>query len=231
MILAGNQPYFLPYIGYWQLINAVDLFEICDDYNYRKGWVNRNRILVNGNPSYFHLDIQHPTVNKKINEHIIADFAIDLKLHQLQIVYGRAPFFRQSVEVMEEIYGFQDRNLGNFLANSIQIISNYLGIKTRFILSSEYERNRSLKSEESVIECCHILGGDTYYNAIGGTELYSFENFRENGIKLAFLKMGDIHYRQFNYDFVPNLSILDVMMFNPVEKIQEMLNEYTLVTD
>lgn len=190
MILAGNQPYFIPYIGYWQLINAADLFEICDDYQYRKGWINRNRLLFNGKPGYFHLDIDHPTFTKKINEHTVSDFSVEKKLHQLQMTYGRAPYFRQSAEVMEQIYAYPDRNLGNFLTNSILTICDYLGIRTKFIRSSEYERDRTLQKEDSVIECCHILGGEhcTYYNAIGGTELYSFERFRENGIKLAFLK-------------------------------------------
>ncbi|MFR1676221.1 MAG: WbqC family protein, partial [Fusobacterium sp.] len=64
---------------------------------------------------------------------------------------------------------------------------------------------------------------------IGGQELYSFEEFKNNGIELKFLKTEEIIYKQFTNEFIPNLSILDVMMFNSKEKVKEFLENYTLI--
>ena len=112
---------------------------------------------------------------------------------------------------------------------SNRLVCNYLGIKTEILLSSALNTDKSLKKQYSIFDECRILGGDEYINAIGGTELYDFEEFRENGIELAFLKTDEIVYPQFGGEFVPNLSIIDVLMFNSVPEIQDMLNRYTLV--
>ena len=233
MILGSNQPYFLPYIGFWQMISAVDLYEICDDFSYIKGgWVNRNRILINGKPSFFNIEVQHATSNKAINELELSEINVEKKLWQLTCAYAKAPYFKNGMAIAEQVFSCPDKNMARFLITSIKVICDYLDIKTKIILSSEYDRDRSLKKEQSIYQCCKIWGADTYYNAIGGQELYSFDDFRKNGINLAFIKTNDIRYHQFyGQEFVPNLSILDVIMFNPVEKIQEMLKEYTLITD
>ena len=232
LILASNQPYFLPYIGYWQLINAADVFEICDDFNYIKGgWVNRNRILINGQAGFYNIEINHATSNKKINELYLADFSVEKKLKQIQNSYSRSPYFESCMELMNRIFSCPDRNLADFLTFSIREICAYLGISTKIIRSSEYVHDRSLKKQYGIFDSCKLLGMDTYYNAIGGMELYSFEEFHENGLQLAFLKTGNVCYRQFGHNFVPNLSILDVMMFNSVPVIQEMLEQYQLIDE
>lgn len=232
MILGSNQPYFLPYIGYFQLIHAVDLFEICDDFQYiSHGWVNRNRVLTNGQAKYYNIDILHASTNKKINELFIAEYSKEKKMQQLQILYGRAPFFNETSKLMEQIYAYPKRNLASFLTNSIQTVCRYLEISTPIILSSQYEHDRALKKEYGIYDSCHRLKACTYYNAIGGMELYSFEDFRKQDIELGFLKTGEIQYKQFKNEFVPNLSILDVMMFNSAEQIREMLDNYTIVKE
>ena len=139
VIMGGNQPYFIPYIGYWQLINAVDVFIISDDYNYiNKGWISRNRILEKGNPRYFNIEISHASSNKKINELYISKeiFNKDKKLMQLRNVYRRAPYFRKGYALMQEIFDYDELNLAIFLENSIKKVCNYLEIQTKFVKSS-----------------------------------------------------------------------------------------------
>lgn len=232
MILAGNQPYFLPYIGYWQLIHSADVFKISDDYRYiEKGWVNRNRILINGEPQYYRLEVIHPSSNKNINDLFINEIPIEKKRRQLDFTYHRAPCFQPTMEVMERIYSCPERNLADFLTNSIREICCYLGIETKIIRTSDFPHNSDYKREYRIYDLCHRIGADTYYNAIGGRELYSVEEFRNHGIELGFLKSGEIQYKQFKNEFVPNLSILDVMMFNSAEQIHEMLNDYSIVKE
>ena len=230
MILAGNQPYFLPYLAYWQLIHSADVFKISDDYQYiKKGWINRNRILVCGSPCYFRLDMARPSTGQKINELYINEIPVGDKLKQIRLAYGRAPCFDSGVELLNRIFSYKNRNLAAFLAHSIETVCEYLGIKTKLVLSSDFAHNSDYRREHRLYDLCQRIGADTYHNAIGGQKLYSYEEFEKRGIKLAFLKMGDIRYPQFGQEFVPNLSILDVIMFNPVEKIREMLDCYTLL--
>lgn len=232
MILAGNQPYFLPYLGYFQLINAADVFKISDDYNYiNKGWVNRNRILINGQPSYFNLEVEHASSNKLITELNISQIPVEKKMKQLMFAYGRAPFYKEAMAVMEEIYSCPDRNLADFLTNSLKVICRYLDIQTKLIRTSDFAHNSDFRKQYRIFDLAHRIGADTYYNAIGGMEMYSFEEFRREGLQLGFLKMGDIQYPQFGNEFVPSLSILDVMMFNSSEQIQEMLQNYTIIKE
>lgn len=232
MILGANQPYFLPYMGYWQLINAVDLFLIGDNYHYiKKGWVNRNRILVNGKAQYINLELEHASSNKLITELNIAEIPVEMKLKKLAQYYGKAPYCQDAFRVMEEIYSCPDRNLADFLTNSIKVVCRYLDIQTPIVRTSDYANNEEFKREWRIYDLCHRIGMDTYYNPIGGMELYSFEEFRKHGIQLGFLKSGDIRYPQFKNEFVPMLSILDVMMFNSQEQIQEMLHNYTIIKE
>jgi len=231
MIIAGCQPYFMPYIGYWQLIHAVDVFIIGDDYNYiKKAWVNRNRILQNKEVQYFSVEVQHPSSFKLINEHVVSEaFQVDKKLHQLKVAYEKAPFFTDGMNLMQKILSFEEKNLACFLEHSLRCVCDYLGIKTEIIRSSAFSGNNELKREYRIYDQCARMGIDTYINAIGGRELYDYGQFREHGIKLGFIKMNDIQYKQFGQEFIPNLSIIDVIMFNSKEKIREMLNQYTIL--
>lgn len=231
MVMGGNQPYFMPYIGYWQLINAVDVFIISDDYNYiDRGWINRNYILQNGQAKYFNIEIGHASSRKKINQLYLSErMEAEKKLLHLRTVYRRAPYFEEGYELMRQILEYSDKNLAAFLEYSIRCVCDYLNIKTQFVRSSEIPHNDELKKEYRIYDQCRYVGADIYINAIGGQKLYTYEQFKEQGIKLGFIKTGDIHYKQLWYDFVPNLSIIDVVMFNSLEKIKQMLNEYTIL--
>lgn len=232
MKLGIMQPYFLPYIGYWQLLNAVDKYVIYDDVNYIKGgWINRNRILIGKEPKYLTIKLNGASPNKLINEIEIGLSLKDRKklLKSVEENYKKAPFFKEVFPVIEKIINNEEKNLAKFIEFSLKEICNYLGITTELIVSSTLKKNNSLKAQDKVIEICKELNATEYYNAIGGQELYSYNDFEKNGIKLNFLETGKIEYKQFENEFVPYLSILDVMMFNSVEIIQEFLNNYKLI--
>ena len=226
------QPYFFPYIGYWQLLNAVDKYVIYDDVNFIKGgWINRNRILMNGEPRYFNLPMLGASPNKLINQ-IEVNQDSKLRNRNLQIIkdaYKKAPCFSQAFPVIERILQCQETNLAENIAESIRIICDYLDIHTEILISSSLQKDCNLKGQDKVVYICKLLGATEYYNAIGGQSLYSFSDFEKEGIQLYFLKTEAIEYDQFDNPFHSNLSIIDVMMFNSREKIQAMLQQYTLI--
>lgn len=233
MKIAIMQPYFIPYIGYWQLINAVDKFVIYDDVNYKKkGWINRNRILTDGRARYFNIPIIDASQNRKINE---MELALDSeqakkRLKTLEYTYKKAPYYQMVYPMFERIITCKEKNLSLFIENSLFIISDYLNIMTEFITSSSIDKDCSLKGQEKILAICKQLGAAEYYNASGGQELYSFNEFKRHGIQLKFIETQDIIYKQFKNKFQTNLSILDVMMFNSKEQVKEMLEAYNLIT-
>lgn len=234
MKLGIMQPYFIPYLGYWQLMNIVDKYVIYDDVNYIKGgWINRNRILSNGNSVYLNLPLKKASPNKLINE-------IEVNLNEQNIskclktikgCYSKAPFFIDVFPLMEKILSYDDNNLASFLKNSIEIIANYLNINTEFILSSDLKKNNNLRSENKVIHICKILNATQYYNAIGGRNLYDYETFRKENIDLLFINTKLSEYKQFDNDFVGGLSILDLLMFNSKDECIQQLNNFELLKE
>lgn len=234
MKVAIMQPYFFPYIGYWQLMDAVDCFVIYDDVNYiKQGWINRNKIQVDGSERYFHISICKASQNKKINQlNVDTDIRERKKtIRTIELAYKNAPNFMRVFPMAKEIILNKEINLADYLADSLQKTASYLGIKTKLIRSSEINKNNTRKGQDKILDICKILGADEYYNAIGGKKLYTSNAFHEKGIQLYFLRTGEIKYQQFKTDFISNLSILDIMMFNSTELIAEMLKNYTLETD
>lgn len=229
MKLGIMQPYFLPYLGYWQLMNAVDTYVVYDDVAYIKGgWINRNNFLVQGNAKLFTFSLDGAGSYKMINEISIKDDFVNFR-KILQFNYAKAPFFKECMELAERIISYDKSNLGNFLYNSIKVIADYLDFDTEILLSSKIEKNNSLKGKDKVIHICKLFDADEYYNAIGGQELYDKKEFAENGIKLSFVKTNLKSYKQLKNDFVPGLSILDILMFNSKEQVKEMLADFELV--
>lgn len=229
MKLAIMQPYFMPYLGYFQAIAAVDKYVVYDDVQYIKGgWINRNNLIISGQKKMFTIIQDGASPNKLINEISFKDnfkgFLMTVKCN-----YSKAPFFSEVYPLIESICNYPQKGLGEFIYNSFVEICNFLDVKTELILSSSFEKDTTLKAEEKVMHICKLLGADTYINAIGGQELYSKEEFKQNGIDLYFIKMDNIEYKQFSNEFIPNLSIIDVLMHNGKEGTKELLNRYTLV--
>ncbi len=229
MKLGIMQPYFMPYIGYWQLMAAVDTYVIYDDVNYiKKGWINRNNILVNNDKQLFTISLNGASQNKLINEITIADDFTKLR-KTIHMAYHKAPYYNDVMALLDKIFSYQSSNLADFIANSIELVCQYLDIQTKIIMSSDIEKDNSLKGQDKILEICKLLNADTYYNAIGGQELYDKSVFEKENIKLCFLKSDIPEYSQYNNNFVPGLSIIDVLMFNNPMLVNKMLIDYTLV--
>lgn len=229
MKLAVMQPYLFPYLGYFQLIKAVDTFVVYDDVNFiKQGWINRNNILANGGKQMITLELSGASSFKRINEIKVGGNRAKL-LKTISQSYCKAPIFQEVFPMIEAIFGNRDDNLATFIDASLRTIADYLNLPTRFVLSSRLEKDDTLKGQEKVLHICEILDADVYINAIGGMELYSRGDFRGKDIELFFLQSGDVRYRQFADDFVPNLSIIDVLMFNAKEEISKLLGNYELV--
>lgn len=230
MILAANQPYFLPYLGYFQLINSVNQFLILDDFQYEKGgWINRNRIMRDGRIHYVTLSLHHSSPHKAIAAHEIIK-NMDIINRSVESAYSKAQNFKLISPLIQSILNFPERRLNYFLLNSLQIVCDYLGITTPLILNSERNEPTDLRGEQRVIHICKSMKVETYINAFGGQELYSRENFAREGITLKFIKPQLRAYKQIRtQEFVPALSILDVMMNVSRDEIRDMLNDYTLI--
>jgi len=231
MRLAIMQPYFLPYIGYFQLIAAVDMFIVYDNIKYtKKGWINRNRMLQNGKDVMFSLPLKSGSDSLEVCERELAgDFSRDKLLNQFKGAYRQAPCFEQTFPLVEQIVRYEDVNLFRFLHHAIVKTCGHLGLATEIRISSGIAIDHSLKSQDKVLAMCEAVGATTYINAIGGMELYSKEAFLARGVELKFIKSKPFEYAQFGAEFVPWLSIVDVMMFNPLPVIQGQLFQCDLI--
>lgn len=233
MKIGIMQPYFFPYIGYWQLIHAVDKFVIYDNIQYSKGgWINRNRILVEGKDKFITLPLKKASDYLDIQERLLADNFPSVRgklLNQIYAAYRKAPHFEEVYPLILMCMEYENPNLFQFLFHTIQCLMKYMDIKTEIFVSSKIERNSGLKKEKRVIALCKTLEGTQYINPIGGTSLYEKCDFVNEGLTLNFIKPCINEYVQGPVPFVPNLSIIDVLMHNSQERIQEMLNEYVLL--
>ena len=227
------QPYFFPYIGYFQLIKAVDEFVIYDNIQFtKKGWINRNRILVNQSDDYISIPLKKESDYLNVNQRYLSDtFSIDRKkmLNKIVESYRKAPQFEPVFAVFEKCLMIDELNLFDFIHHSLKESLKYLSISTKITVSSTIEIDHQLKSEEKVLAICKAQNASTYINSSGGIELYNKERFEQNGIKLQFQKSNSINYLQYKNEFVPWLSIIDVMMFNSLDEINGMLDQYELI--
>ena len=229
MRLGIMQPYFFPYLGYWQLLANVDKYVVYDDVTYIKGgWINRNNFLINGQKNLLTMRLEKASSYTLIKDIAIKDDFVKF-LKTIEMGYKKAPFFEDIFRLLKDICQCPDKKLGQFLFNSHIKICEYLGIDTELILNSSLEKHAELKGKDKVISICKQLGADEYINAIGGQELYDKKEFAENGIRLNFLQANLREYRQLKNEFVAGLSIIDIMMFNSKEEIKEMLNDFNLV--
>jgi len=210
--IAIMQPYLFPYIGYFQLVNAVDTFVFYDDVNFIKaGWINRNNILINGKRKLI-------TVPCK-------------KISQIELAYKKALYFNEVFPLIYNLLSAYNKpTISELAIDSVLLAANYLNLKPDFKKSSkDFPNSSKLKKDNRLIEISKLAGAGIYVNPIGGVELYSKKKFKEEGITLNFVESGLINYKQYENEFVPNLSIIDVMMFNSPQQIKEMLNQYKLI--
>jgi hypothetical protein len=232
MKIGIMQPYIFPYIGYFQLINAVDKFVIYDDVNFiNKGWINRNRILNNGKDSLFSIPLKEASQNKLINEiDVNWDSVWKSKfLKTLEQCYKKAPFYQETLLIIEQTLDIDNEPISKIIEHNLRLICECLDIKTEIVSSSVIYKNTHLKAQERILDICLQEKATQYINPIGGLELYDKVFFEEKNIKMNFIKSNPVEYPQFKNEFLPWLSMIDVLMFNSKEKIKEFLNNYELV--
>lgn len=231
MKIGIMQPYFLPYIGYWQLLNLVDKYVLYDNIEFtKKGWIHRNRFLNNGTDVLVSLPLKKDSDYLDVRERYISDsFDRKVFLKRIDTYYHRAPYFKEVYPLIQDIIVFEKDNLFEYIEHSIQLICEYLDIKTEIIISSTLQYDNSKKGQDKVLAICQELNATEYYNAIGGMTLYDVNEFQRNGIILKFLKADFIEYEQFKNEFISNLSILDVLMFNAKDTVKDYLGKYTLI--
>jgi hypothetical protein len=233
MTIAIMQPYLFPYIGYWQLISAVDKFVVYDNIQFsKKGWFHRNNILLNGKKTLFTIPLKKDSDYLDVAERELSEVSgkqIKKILAQIENGYRKAPYFNEVFPLIQETFKYEDKNLFAYIYNSIVKIKAYLEIDTQIIVSSTVNINHDLKAEEKVLAIIKALHADHYINAIGGQGLYDKKIFSDAGIKLDFINTEMIEYKQFDNAFVPNLSIIDILMFNAKDEVKEMLERYQLI--
>jgi hypothetical protein len=231
MKLAIMQPYFFPYIGYFQLMNAVDKFIVYDDVTFiKKGWINRNNILAVGRLHRFTIPLKNASQNVLIKD---LEFSITEKwknkfLKTLAHSYFKAPFFDNTISIIENVFNTNSNFILDWHLKSFKLIKAYLNIDTKIVKTSRIYNNQDIKGQHRILDICLQEYTELYLNPIGGKELYDSQLFKKNGITLNFFKSETIKYSQFENKFIPNLSIIDVMMFNNVEAIKEMLQLYKI---
>jgi len=220
------QPYFFPYVGYFQLIAAVDKFIVYDNIKYtKKGWINRNRMLLNGSDVMFSLPLKNDSDALNICEReISSNFDSNNILNQFRGAYQQAPYFKPTFLLLEEIIRNKEINLFKYLYSSIVKTCEYLGIQTRILVSSEIEINHDLKGQDKVLALCEAVGASSYLNAFGGINLYEKEVFQRKDIDLRFIKSLQFEYPQLGNSFIPWLSIIDVLMFNELDGIASVVS-------
>lgn len=234
MTLAIMQPYFFPYIGYFQLIQCVDKFVVYDDVNYiKKGWINRNRILVNGSPTLITIPVKNASQNRLINETELASDRswIPKFLKTLEQAYKKAPFFPVVFPGIEAILLAEYANIAELNKATIRFVCSYLNLQTTLVPNSGAYANKHLKAQHRILDICLQESASTYINPIGGMEIYDHVLFNQHLISLYFLKPTPTPYSQFGNDFQANLSMLDALMFLDKSELTAKLKEFQLVSN
>jgi len=227
MNIAIMQPYFFPYIGYYQLVNSADEFIFFDDVNFiKKGYINRNKIANNGNSVDFSLPIRRISQFKKINEHFYIDDFENFK-KMLFFSYKKSPYFKEIFSIIDNIISSKEMNVAILNSKTITAVFDYLNIEKKFSFSSLIPTPTEKKGQERIVFICQKKTSNAYHNPIGGKEnnLYCPDFFKKNGIDLKFIKRirGNHPISQNNF------SMIDALMNNSPEKIKEHLNDYELI--
>lgn len=233
--VAVMQPYIFPYIGYFQLIYAVDEFVFYDDVNFvKQGWINRNQILDTNGTNMFTIPLKKISSFKLINE-VEINTALYNKWFKkftksIEQIYLKAPYYKDVFPVIFNTLSNRKTDLISDLAiDSIKNIADYLDLDVNFHTSSDtFSETQNSDRTVRLIKICQILNANRYINAQGGKELYEQNDFKKQNIDLLFLNAQTKSYQQFVEKFESNLSIIDVLMFNSKEDTLKLLNNYKL---
>jgi len=228
MKLAVMQPYLFPYPGYFQLIRAADVFVVYDDVNYIKGgWINRNNILIQGRSRWITLAVSGASPNRQINQVEVGGNGEKLP-GSIYHAYTKAPQFKAVFPLLESVLQQEETNLAVYLEYGLRLVCDYLDLHPEWHVSSGLDDNKTLRGQDRIIDLCEVLGASHYINLSGGKQLYDREDFNERDIRLSFIESRPLEYQQFTGEYVPDLSIIDLMMFNSKDQCKRLLEGYTL---
>ena len=159
------------------------LANIIVDYFIKGGWINRNRILFNGQEHLFVIPLRGASQNRRINEiELVPETSWRTKLLKtIRHAYRQAPEFEKVFPLISEIVNFDERNLSRYLLSSLQRMTDYLSIETELVPTSSIYGNRSLKGQDRILDICRQEQASVYLNLSGGRELYDPDMFRANG--------------------------------------------------
>jgi WbqC-like protein family len=231
MIIGIMQPYFFPYIGYFQLIAQCDVFVLHDDVQYIKGgWINRNRILMNHRAIWITFPVLRAAHHYPIKDRYFSSDPEDRNrlLRRIASAYRTAPLFGQVYPLIEDIMGFACTNVASFNNNLIRRVAAHLKLRTRFVLSSNLPKDNTLTGGDRVIEICRCLGATHYVNLIGGRGLYDRDAFSGVGLELRFLEPVGLGAAVPGSPSFP-LSIIDDLMHRSEPALADALKAYRFV--
>lgn len=234
------QPYFMPYIGYISLIKHTDVFMLFDPVQFiRHGWIERNRILKQ-NEGWLY--IQVPLIKNNSRDTLIKDCLIDNTqnwkdkiLAQIQPYKKKAPYYFKIHQLLNQIFSQEYHDIVNLNKASLEAICDYLGFKKELPVFSELNLviDSPNKPDEWALNICKTFKDKYnqihYINPIGGLDFFDRDKYAAHNIDISFQKMQLIPYNQYRPVFEPGLSILDVLMFNSVDEINDMLDQFTLI--
>ena len=231
MKVAIMQPYFFPYIGYFQLINAVDKFILLDTVQFiRHGWIERNRILKQDN-SWLYIKVplkkhSRNTLIKDVEIRNVENWKAKI-LAQLCIYKKIAPNYSEISKLINNIFSREFHSISEFNFFALKKVCKYLEIKTPISVFSTMNLNidEVKNADDWALNITKALNAEEYLNPIGGKNIFSIEKYKKNNIQLNFLKTKEIQYSQKRNSFEASLSIIDVLMFNKSEIIKNYLGE------
>lgn len=221
------QPYFFPYLGYYQLVNTVDKFIFYDDVNYIKGgFVNRNNILTRNGRLLITVPVKARSSFKKINELDYDKKKCKKIIKTVEQAYNKSPYFDEVNSLIIKVFN-ESESLSQLCINSVVRVFEYLDIEKDFTISSKLSYDRSKEAKEKIFDICKLMKSSDYVNSTGGQGLYNKEEFKDNGINLSFIEKNKINYEQFNNkgEFIDNLSIIDLLMNLKKEEVKALLLE------
>lgn len=226
------QPYFAPYLGYWQHIKSVDCFALYDDVNFiKRGWINRNRIISDGKEKLFSLPLKNISQNRLIMEHQFVDDLGKKKLwNQIDSAYRKAAEYDNVSKMIKDIILYESQDIVDYIYNSTVKICDFLNINTSIIRSSDVKNDKGLKAQDKIIDICKMLDAECYINPSGGVDFYDDQLFSDNDIRLRFIKPHLKEYKQMKVGFISGLSIIDILFCVSRDDILEMLDDYEILT-
>ena len=231
--VAIMQPYVFPYLGYFCLVDASDVFVFYDDVHFiQKGWIHRNRIALQGQAHTFSIPLAQRSQNVLIADTQTHDFpAFRSKfIKQLEQGYRKASHFRQGMAYVLDVLEPPHDSIADLAARSVEQACRLMGLSRRFARSSHaFADSRGMARAQRLIHITRQLGATDYVNATGGRTLYEPADFAEHGVRLRFVDPQLPDYPQFaDQTFVPNLSVIDAFMHNPASTVRDMVQSYEL---